>query len=74
MWTLDGKRIGSGRRLTWAPWPGRHELTLTGRDGATLQTVRFEVRGAGVKKTTAPSSQAAKIRSIATSMTMAHKL
>ena len=74
VWMLDGKRIGSGRRLTWAPWPGRHELTLTGRDGAALQTVRFEVRGAGVKKTSAPSSQAAKIRSIATSMTIAHKL
>jgi len=74
VWTLDGKRIGSGRRLTWAPWPGRHELTLTGRDGAPLQTIRFEVRGAGVKPTTTSSSQAAKMRSIATSITIAHKL
>lgn len=48
-WWLDGKRLGSARRLTWAPWPGRHELTLRGRDGRPLETVRFEVRGAGVK-------------------------
>jgi penicillin-binding protein 1C len=48
-WVLDGKRLGHGERLSWAPWPGRHELSLTGRDGRVLQTVRFEVRGAGVK-------------------------
>ncbi len=49
VWVLDGKRLGAGRQLTWAPWPGRHELTLLGRDGAVIETVRFEVRGAGVK-------------------------
>ena len=48
-WMLDGKRLGAGTRLSWLPWPGRHELTLLGRDGAAVQTVRFEVRGAGVK-------------------------
>ncbi|HKW82803.1 MAG TPA: penicillin-binding protein 1C [Burkholderiaceae bacterium] len=48
-WVLDGKRLGAGQRLAWAPWPGRHELALLTRDGSTLQTVRFEVRGAGVK-------------------------
>jgi penicillin-binding protein 1C len=49
VWVLDGKRLGTARRWSWAPWPGRHELTLLGRDGQALQTVRFEVRGAGVK-------------------------
>ncbi|HET6600103.1 MAG TPA: penicillin-binding protein 1C [Burkholderiaceae bacterium] len=49
VWVLDGKRLGTARRWSWAPWPGRHELTLLGRDGQVLQTVRFEVRGAGVK-------------------------
>ena len=48
-WVLDGKRLGAARRVAWAPWPGRHELALLARDGSTLQTVRFEVRGAGVK-------------------------
>jgi penicillin-binding protein 1C len=48
-WLLDGKRLGQGERLSWAPWPGQHELSLLGGDGRALQTVRFEVRGAGLK-------------------------
>ena len=48
-WVLDGKRLGASAPLAWAPWPGRHELTLIGRDGEALHTVRFEVRGAGIK-------------------------
>jgi penicillin-binding protein 1C len=48
-WWMDGKALGQGERLHWAPWPGRHELKLTGRDGALLQLVRFEVRGADVR-------------------------
>ncbi len=35
--------------LRWAPWPGRHELTLVSANGKRVQSVRFEVRGAGVK-------------------------
>ena len=49
VWVLDGQRLGSAPTWSWAPWPGRHRLTLLGRDGRTLQSVRFEVRGAGVK-------------------------
>lgn len=52
VWMLDGKRLGDARRVNWAPWPGRHELTLQGHHGEAIQTVRFEVRGAGLK--TAP--------------------
>ena len=48
-WVLDGKRLGSGELLRWAPWPGRHELQLLTRDGKALHTVGFEVRGATVK-------------------------
>jgi penicillin-binding protein 1C len=48
-WVLDGKRVGSGRVVRWAPWPGRHELTLLAPNGKVVQTVRFEVRGAAVK-------------------------
>ena len=53
-WVLDGKRLGTGRSLRWAPWPGRHELTLLGANGKAIQSVRFEVRGAGVKLAKAP--------------------
>jgi penicillin-binding protein 1C len=49
VWVLDGNRLGAARQLAWAPWPGRHELTLQGRDGRPIQTVRFDVRGAGLK-------------------------
>jgi len=50
-WWLDGKVIGQGSSVSWAPWPGRHALTLTtpttsGRAARTVQTVNFEVRGA----------------------------
>ena len=48
-WWMDGKALGQGERLHWAPWPGRHELKLVARDGALLQAVRFEVRGADVR-------------------------
>ncbi|MEF7615216.1 penicillin-binding protein 1C [Aquincola sp. MAHUQ-54] len=46
VWRLDGRRIGEGSHLQWAPWPGRHVLALHGRDGRLVQQVRFEVRGA----------------------------
>ena len=54
-WRLDGRTLGVGERLRWPPWPGRHRLELVGANGQTLQSVRFEVRGAGVKaKASAP--------------------
>ena len=49
LWLLDGKPLGTAERWRWAPWPGRHKLVLMGRDQQPLQTVSFEVRGAGVK-------------------------
>ena len=48
-WELDGRRLGSGRHLRWAPWPGRHELRLLAADGREIDRVRFEVRGATLK-------------------------
>ena len=48
-WMLDGRRLGTAERLQWAPWPGRHQLTLLDAARQPLQTVAFEVRGAGVK-------------------------
>jgi len=49
-WVLDGKPLGTADRWRWAPWPGRHRLALVGGDGQLLQSVAFEVRGAGVKQ------------------------
>ena len=39
-------RRGPASRL---PWPGRHRLELVDASGQTLQSVAFEVRGAGVR-------------------------
>ena len=70
-WVLDGKRIATGSSASWAPWPGKHVLVLLGPDGQPLQTVRFEVRGATLR---AVQARDAKIRSIATSITMPQRL
>ncbi len=59
VWELDGRRLGQGPRLRWAPWPGRHELRLLAADGREIDRVRFEVRGATLKAVAqaAPSPQ-----------------
>jgi penicillin-binding protein 1C len=46
---LDGKVVGRGSRISWAPWPGRHELALRAGHGSVVHTVRFEVRGVSLK-------------------------
>ncbi|UTH73204.1 penicillin-binding protein 1C [Chromobacterium sp. IIBBL 290-4] len=48
-WWLDGKRLGAGAELAWFPWPGRHKLELKGKDGKTVDSVKFEVRGASLR-------------------------
>jgi len=58
-WMLDGKRLGAGRMLRWSPWPGRHELTLLAPNGKVVGSVRFEVRGAGMKSAKAAAKIAA---------------
>ena len=50
VWVLDGRRLGSGNSMTWAPWPGRHSLTLLDTTGRAGQTVQFEVRGAQLRR------------------------
>ena len=74
VWVLDGQRLGAAQKFAWAPWPGRHELTLLARSGEAVQTVHFEVRGANLKAAAPTADQRAKMRSIATSITMPHKL
>ena len=75
-WQLDGKVVASGERVRWAPWPGRHRLVLLGADGQSLQTVSFEVRGAGVKalRMTRSNQPRLNIRSIAASITSPQRL
>ncbi|MEO8835987.1 MAG: penicillin-binding protein 1C [Caldimonas sp.] len=79
LWVLDGKPLGTASRWHWAPWPGRHRLVLLGADRQPLQSVSFEVRGAGVKPGVVGPDGAArqrreKNRSIAASMTSPHRL
>jgi penicillin-binding protein 1C len=45
-WRLDGEDVGAAAGAFWAPRPGRHELELLDAQGAVLDRVRFEVRGA----------------------------
>ena len=50
VWVLDGRRLGTGNSMTWAPWPGRHSLSLLDASGRARQTVQFEVRGAQLRR------------------------
>jgi penicillin-binding protein 1C len=47
-WRLDGRVLGRGAQLRWAPMPGRHVLELV-REGQIVERVHFEVRGATLK-------------------------
>ena len=48
-WQMDGKPFARGPQVQWLPWPGRHVVQLTDARGATLDEIRLEVRGAGVR-------------------------
>ncbi len=48
-WRIDGRELGRGARWGWLPWPGRHLVELTDARGQVLDSLRFEVRGAGVR-------------------------
>ena len=37
-------------RWAWLPWPGRHQVELVNASGEVLDSIRLEVRGAGVKQ------------------------
>ena len=49
VWRLDGRVLGDGERLRWAPWPGTASAGARRRVGRDAAERRFEVRGAGVK-------------------------
>lgn len=48
-WRIDGRELGRGPRWAWLPWPGRHRLELTDARGRVLDSLAFEVRGAGAR-------------------------
>ncbi len=56
-WQLDGKLLGRGSTLRWAPMPGRHQLALLDAKGQVLQTVGFEVRGAMLVARASPGKE-----------------
>ncbi|MDP9902991.1 penicillin-binding protein 1C [Variovorax ginsengisoli] len=47
-WRIDGKAFARGNQAQWMPWPGRHVIELADARGEVLDSVRIEVRGAGV--------------------------
>jgi penicillin-binding protein 1C len=45
-WVLNGRDLGLARGPThWAPASGRYLLSLSDAGGATIDSVRFQVRG-----------------------------
>lgn len=48
-WRIDGKAFAKGNVALWLPWPGRHRIELVDTRGRVLDTIRLEVRGAGVR-------------------------
>jgi penicillin-binding protein 1C len=50
-WLMDGKPFAKGSRALWLPWPGRHVVQIVGAQGEVLDSIRLEVRGAGVTGT-----------------------
>ncbi len=48
-WRIDGRPVGQGAALAWLPWPGRHRVELLDAGGQVLDSLRIEVRGAGVR-------------------------
>ena len=49
-WRIDGKDVARGARWAWMPWPGRHLVELVNAKGEVQDSIRLEVRGAGVRQ------------------------
>ncbi|WP_394790750.1 penicillin-binding protein 1C [Rhodoferax sp.] len=48
-WWIDGKAFAQGANAQWLPWPGRHLVQIRNARGEVLDSVRVEVRGAGLR-------------------------
>ena len=53
-WRIAGKVVARGASGQWAPWPGVHHIELVDTRGVVVDTVRIEVRGAGLRHAAAP--------------------
>jgi penicillin-binding protein 1C len=51
-WRVDGRPAGTGGRLMWTPWPGRHNVELLDAEGRVRDSAAIEVRGAALKSLT----------------------
>ena len=47
-WLLNGKKFAHGNRVQWRPWPGKHTFQISNAQGKIGDTIKLEVRGAGV--------------------------
>ena len=52
-WRIGGKVVARGASGQWSPWPGVHHIELLDARGAVVDSVRVEVRGAGLRNTAA---------------------
>ena len=50
-WRSGRQVLGSGAQLPWLPLPGAHLLELVDAQGKVLDSVRLQVRGAGLQGT-----------------------
>jgi len=48
-WLMNDKPFARGAQAQWLPWPGRHVVQVVNSQGAVLDEIRLEVRGAGLK-------------------------
>ncbi|RZL46894.1 MAG: hypothetical protein EOP71_07140, partial [Variovorax sp.] len=55
-WRIDGRPQARGAGFGWLPWPGRHVVELTDDRGRTLDRIRLEVRGAGLREDGGPAA------------------
>ena len=49
-WRISGKVVARGASGQWPPWPGVHQIELVDARGTVVDTVRIEVRGAGLRE------------------------
>lgn len=54
-WRMDGREFARGAEVRWLPWPGRHAVQLLDAGGRVADEIRIEVRGAGLRKASAPA-------------------
>jgi len=59
-WRMDGKPFALGNKAQWLPWPGRHVVELIDARGHVADSIRLEIRGAGVVTGARPSKSASR--------------